>query len=126
MPAIGSEILIIDDDALMRETLTATLESEGYAVSQAENGRDVLRLVGERHPAVVVTDILMPECDGLEVLQCLRGQKARPKVIAISGGGLIKGETCLNLADALGADAVLAKPFRAGQLFAAIESLIAQ
>ena len=119
------EVLIVDDDDLMRESLVIALELAGYAVREAAGGRDALRLMSKHHPYVVVTDVLMPEFDGLEILKSLWGGQARPKVIAISGGGIIKGQTCLNLANAFGADAVLAKPFRPAQLIATIEDLMA-
>jgi DNA-binding response OmpR family regulator len=119
------EILIIDDNELIRENLRIALESEGYAVSQARNGKNVLKLIEKYHPSIIITDVLMPECDGLEVLRNLRDHRERPKVIAISGGGLLPGERCLSLAGSFGADAVLAKPFRPGQLIAMIEDLIA-
>ncbi len=121
----ASKILIVEDNELMRESLVIGLESAGYSVSQAVDGRSALRMIAQHSPAVVITDVLMPECDGLEVLQSLRGRNARPKIIAISGGGILKGETCLSLAHAFGADAVLAKPFHSWQLVATIEGLIA-
>ncbi len=119
----GSDIMIVDDDDMLRETLVMAVESAGYTVSQASDGRQALDMIDECHPGIVVTDILMPKCDGLEVLQRLREQRADVKVIAMSGGGIINGALCLRLAGAFGADVVLAKPFRPGQLLDAIDKV---
>ncbi len=125
MPNSDQKILIIDDDESVLEYISTVLEGAGYNVRQAANGKDIIKLIDEHHPSLLITDVLMPECDGLEVLRNIRGHEERPKVIVMSGGGLIGRGTCLHLADAFGADAVLPKPFHPGDLFSMIEGLIA-
>lgn len=105
-------VLIIDDVEGVRDVLRTAFEKAGFQTSEARDGRDL----GERAVAecfdLVVLDILMPDCDGLEALRDLRKSGSAAKVIAISGGGRVAPGTYLQLALKLGADAALAKPIR--------------
>src|ERR1700744_3477709 len=80
------EILIIDDDAGMRRTMGRILESAGYDVVEAENGRVGLEKFLARHPRLVVTDLLMPAKDGLETIRDIRKSGLATKILATSGG----------------------------------------
>jgi DNA-binding response OmpR family regulator len=96
----------------MRDLLRVVLEREGYAVDVAADGEEGLRLQSDRPADVVITDIFMPNRDGLETVGQLRAQHPRVKVLVISGGGdVVRGTTYLSTAREIGAHAVLRKPF---------------
>jgi CheY-like chemotaxis protein len=117
-------IAIADDmpeiQLLAREWLT----SAGHHVMCVENGRELTRLAQERHLDLVVTDVMMPESDGFEVLADIKRYQPQIRVIVISGGGTVMDTNdCLRVAMRLGADAVLAKPFNRAQFMAMIEQV---
>lgn len=82
-----NQILLIDDDEAMRETLADCLDSAGHTVSQAENGKKALQLLENSTYDLIVTDVFMPELDGIELIQILGDKDNQPPIIAISGGG---------------------------------------
>lgn len=84
---MGEAILIIEDDRLLRLTITAFLEDCGYRVMEAEDGRDGLALVETAAPALVVTDLRMPNVDGFAVIATLQRSHPELPVIAITGTG---------------------------------------
>jgi DNA-binding response OmpR family regulator len=107
-----ARVLVIDDNRDMRDLLRVVLEREGYAVDVAADGEEGLRLQSDRPSDVVITDIFMPNRDGLETVGQLRAQHPRVKVLVISGGGdVVRGTTYLSTAREIGAHAVLRKPF---------------
>lgn len=121
---MGARILVIDDDPVVRDMLVEMLKREGYDVDSAEDGRAGMRRFREQPSALVITDVLMPEQEGLETLMQLR-QTGRPvKVMAISGGGRVGADTYLNSARTLGADAILAKPFGREELLEKVTALL--
>ncbi len=119
-----SRVLVIDDVAGVRRTIAAILRREGYEVLEAKDGREGLEMASRHAPAVVVTDLLMPQVDGIEVMEALaRSGAGRPKVLAISGGGsLVEAEEALGMARRF-ADATLRKPFEAEELTQALARL---
>ncbi|MBM3421294.1 MAG: response regulator [Bacteroidetes bacterium] len=118
-----SAILIIDDESEIREMLRTVLQRNKFTVIEASNGKEALAKFKPSLVDFVITDILMPEEDGLEVIMKLRRLKPGLKIIAISGGGKAGPVNYLNLAEALGADAVLAKPFSLNDLVAMIRQM---
>jgi DNA-binding NtrC family response regulator len=104
-------ILLIDDDATIRRMLRVVLEREGHEVREASNGRDALRLERESPADLVITDIFMPEMDGVELILALRRHAPNLKVIAMSGGGDTKQTEVLDVAQPFGAFASIHKPF---------------
>jgi CheY-like chemotaxis protein len=119
-----STILVIEDDPGVRRVLQHTLEYAGHTVHAVDNGRDALRSVGENEPDLVVTDIVMPDSDGLEVIRILTSDHPRIRIIAISGGGMIHRTTYLDLAHLLGADLTLQKPVLPSDLVFAVTELL--
>jgi DNA-binding response OmpR family regulator len=116
-------VLVIEDDALMRATIRRMLAS--HTVIEASNGREGLAAFKLRAPDIVITDILMPEKEGIETIIELRAASSLSKIIAISGGGSSGTLDFLTSAKKLGADLVMHKPLRAAELLAAVESLCA-
>lgn len=118
-------VLLAEDDEAVRFSLRIALERAGFDVSTAKDGRDALRQIKERKPDIVVTDILMPNQDGIEVLTSMRLEDPDFPVIAVSGGGRVSSEDYLNTASVLGAVAVFKKPFNEGDLISAIKTATA-
>ena len=116
-----AHILVIEDHKDFRETLTEMLRTAEHEVSAVGNGREALELLASDSFDLMVTDILMPEVDGIELLTAIRKARAELPVIAISGGGSMPASLALSLSTSLGADAVLYKPFYSGELLDAVE-----
>lgn len=119
-----SAILVIDDDASVREVVSEMLRLEGHEVIIAENGRDAVPLLSARHIDLVITDLIMPEKEGIETISEIRRFDSRIPIIAISGGGRLGPGDYLETARYIGADATLAKPFARQELLAAIDALL--
>jgi DNA-binding NtrC family response regulator len=113
----------MDDDDQVRRLVTRALRGDGHAVAEAPNGIVGLRLLREMPIDLVITDILMPEQDGLETItEILRVRPSLP-IIAISGGGVGSGGAYLSLAMTLGAKCVLEKPFEVARLIALVRDI---
>jgi DNA-binding response OmpR family regulator len=113
-------VLVIDDDADLREIIRRALEKAGHAVAEAPNGRAGLDTFRMQPFDAVVTDLIMPEEDGISALLGIRALSETVRLIAISGGGLNRDAGLLAAALKLGANAVLEKPFETHELLAAI------
>ena len=118
-----ASILIIDDETGVRALLRTMLEMGGYEVMEAANGREGLELYRQRPTDLVITDIGMPEMNGLELTLALTRQFLDAKVIAISGVG--GNQSPLTLAKLLGARHILQKPFSMPQLLKAVRNELA-
>ncbi len=118
MPACS--ILVVDDEEELRELLRLVLEASGYAVAWASNGKEARRILARENFDVVLTDLLMPECDGLELIGELVKKRPQVAIVAMSGGGHVAGEHYLQMAKSFGAHVLLSKPFAHEGLFAAI------
>ncbi|MGE4219828.1 MAG: response regulator [Alphaproteobacteria bacterium] len=104
-------ILLIDDDPPVRVTVEAMLGRLGHRVTTAGNGVEGIQKLREIVPDVVLTDIIMPEKEGIETIMEIRRSHREIKIIAMSGGGPTRNLDFLRFAERLGAHAVLAKPF---------------
>lgn len=118
-------ILIVDDDFQMREMLGVILERKGYDVKTASDGRAAMQLQSKKPFDIVITDTIMPEKEGLEIISELRRGYPRVKIIAISNDGRYKPEGYLELASQIGADRVLVKPFGSWEILGAVRELAA-
>jgi CheY-like chemotaxis protein len=116
-----ARILVIEDHPSFRDTLIAMLQSADHDVLSARNGREALDILAADKFDLLVTDVLMPEVDGIEVLTALQKMPSPLPVIAISGGGALPASLALSLSSALGAKAVLFKPFYRQELIDAID-----
>jgi DNA-binding response OmpR family regulator len=119
-------ILVIDDDQNVRVTLRRILASAGHDVHEAGDGDSGLALCSEIAPALVITDILMPEKEGIETIRELKRAHPSVRIIAISGGGRSGIMDFLDMARQLGADDALQKPFRRAELLAVVDRLLAE
>lgn len=118
------KVLIIDDDFQICMLLAEILTNEGHEVWTAANGQLGLELHYQKNADLVITDIIMPEKEGLETIMAIRMHTPEVKIIAISGGGRIGPDNYLGLAKKMGVHATLAKPFTPGQLLQAIKQVI--
>lgn len=104
-------VLIIEDNSDMRLMLRRAFEGAGYVVDEAANGLFGLDVASRNDPDLVVTDIFMPELEGIETIVKLRDAAPRAKIIAISGRVATAGYDALESARKLGAHAAMRKPF---------------
>lgn len=116
-------ILVIDDDSQTRQMLRQALERAGYSVVEARDGAEGLQYYQENPADLVITDILMPEKEGLETIRELREKFPSVKIIAISGGGRTGKLDFLPVAKKLGALRTLYKPFPLQELLDAVRDL---
>ncbi len=119
-------ILVIDDDFYVREMLKTVLEDAGYNVLEAADGNVGIRLFNENKVHLIITDIIMPEKEGLETIQELKKTSPETKIIAMSGGAKVGPTTYLKLAQRLGANKVFQKPISITELLGSIKELLAK
>jgi DNA-binding response OmpR family regulator len=117
-------ILVIDDDLAVRLTAQMLLEDEGYKVICAVDGEEGLRMFERASPQLVITDIIMPNKEGIETIMEIRSRCSKTPIIAISGGGRIGNADFLQMAQRIGANEILAKPFQPAELAAAVRRLL--
>jgi len=118
-------ILVIDDDEQMRRMIRTMLERAGYDVLEAADGRIGMKLFRQAPTDLVITDIVMPEMEGLETIMALKRESPPVKIIAISGGARMQPGDYLIVAKELGAHRTLTKPFRRHALLEAVKELLA-
>jgi CheY-like chemotaxis protein len=118
------KILVIEDDSSFRNVLVQMLEKAGHTVRSAEDGNKALEICPVFQPDVVLTDIIMPDKEGLETIQELLQLCPQMRIIAMSGGGRVGPDSYLPLAKKLGAKATLQKPFMRDELMAAISEVL--
>jgi DNA-binding NtrC family response regulator len=109
-------ILLVDDDVALRTALTSILQRAGYEVHASPDGEEALRHLARNDTDLVITDLVMPHVEGIELIMRLRKTHPRLRVIAISGGGRLRPETFLDAAQSLGAFRVMTKPFPPAKL----------
>ena len=118
-------VLLIDDEPTILLMMKKMIERAGYEVDLASNGEDGLVLLENYSFDLVITDIIMPEKEGLEIITELRKNYPGIKIIAISGGGRLSPEGYLESAEMLSADRIFKKPFARNELIGAIDELLA-
>jgi CheY-like chemotaxis protein len=117
-------ILIVEDERTFREVIRISLLRRKYSVYEAADGKEAIAHFKPALIDLVITDLIMPEEEGLNVIIKLREIKPAVKIIAISGGGIAGPGSYLEVASALGADAIFSKPFPINKLLATIEDLL--
>jgi len=118
------KILVVDDEPQVRTVIRRILEKEGFEVDMAENGVKALELCQASPYDLVITDIIMPEKEGLETMIDLRRHCPQTKIIAMSGGGRMSSEDCLRMAEGLGASFSFRKPIETKKFIEAVTSLL--
>ena len=117
-------ILLIEDDEAVRVLLARALMDAGYLVLEAADGQAGIDLYRKTQTDVVITDVVMPEKDGLEVIRQLHSEFPDVKIIAISGGGRYGGDSYLKVARALTAVRTLSKPFEIEALLQVVREVL--
>ncbi|HLT77368.1 MAG TPA: response regulator [Ferrovibrio sp.] len=120
-----ARILLVDDDSDIREVLRDHLESAGHSVVEAQNGKVGMVVLGQNPCDLVITDVYMPDGDGIEFITRLHEQAEDLPIIAMSGGGSHDfGLHMLAVTSVLGARAILAKPFNCDQLLQTVDRVL--
>jgi CheY-like chemotaxis protein len=119
-------LLVIDDDDQLRTMLRMTLVQQGHTVAEARDGNEGLAEHARCPADLVLTDLIMPEKDGLETIMTLRKKSPGIRIIAMSGGGRNTASSYLQIAQLMGARRVLAKPFTIAELATAVAQSLAE
>lgn len=119
-----ANILLIEDEVLHRRVIVTALNHAGHSVREAKDGRNAMQYWEGEVPDLVITDIFMPESDGLETIMALRRVNVVTPIIAISGHSGDSGHY-LRVAQSLGAQRTLAKPFSVDELLGAVSDTLA-
>ena len=119
-------ILIIDDDHHILLMIKKMLERAGFEVDLASNGNEGLELFKRMPIDLVITDIIMPEKEGLETIREMKRLRSDLKIIAMSGGGKVSSDNYLNTAKIFGASKILTKPFSQKQMISAVQDLLGE
>lgn len=117
-------ILIVDDDPQIRKLLGAILKRDGYGIITAANGRQALQELDNQAVDLVITDLIMPEKEGIETIIEIRRKFTGMPIIAISGGGRLNPQTYLKIARSLGAVRTMTKPIDTVMLRAMVKDLL--
>ena len=126
-PSLSRKILLIDDEELIRLALGEILTEAGFQVRTAESGTAGLAAFDADRPDLVITDIVMPDCDGLEVIMSLKEKSPDIRIIAISGGGnTLTMKDCIDFARNLGVARAVQKPIRPDMLLQVIEEVLGE
>lgn len=120
MPAI----LIVDDDSMVRKMLVKVFQIENYITLEASDGYSALRIFRDENVDVVITDIVMPDMEGIETIRELRKINPDVKIIAFSGGGSLAPDGYLKIAASMGAKYTFQKPFDINELKEAVKKLL--
>jgi DNA-binding NtrC family response regulator len=120
-PTPRQRILIVDDDASIRRTLSILLRKAGYEVDQAADGSEAVRLWRDRGGDLVITDLHMPEKDGIQTIIELQSHTPGVRIIAMSGGGQTKRLDLLGNASLLGAVLTIEKPFTIAEMMTVVD-----
>jgi CheY-like chemotaxis protein len=117
-------ILIIDDDSHLRLFVRHSLERAGHQVQEASDGHKGIELYRKQPANLVLCDLVMPKKEGIETIRELRRLDPRVKLIAMSGSASLYSRDLLPVAEALGADRTLRKPFEVDALLSAVDDLL--
>lgn len=124
-PAVPTRILLVDDNDQLRRLLARVLDRAGYRVIEARHGGEALAHQRREPADLVITDLIMPEKEGIETILELRQVNPQTRIIAMSGGGRVNATDYLTLAAALGASRTMAKPFSEEELLTAVREALA-
>lgn len=119
-------VLVADDVADIQHIIQCWLSEVGHRVACANTGEEAIRLLRGQPFDLIITDVIMPDGDGLDLIREARSRAPETRILAISGGGrFLKRETCLEMSRGLGAHALLLKPFNREQFMAELNQALA-
>ncbi len=118
------DVLIVDDNQSLCTILAEFLEMSGYRTAIAHDGRQAIRTLEQANVRILLTDIFMPELDGIELIMHLRRLEQAPEILAMSGYNSANAKPFLDSARLLGAQKIFMKPFSLADLLASVEQLI--
>jgi DNA-binding response OmpR family regulator len=116
--------LLVDDNQLVTEAMEMILQNEGFEVDVSDNVQQALESLGRHVPDIIITDIVMPDMDGLEFIRCVRSISERVPILAISGMGPEGGRLYLKQAEKMGASMTLSKPVKRDRFLESIHTLL--
>lgn len=120
-----ARILIVDDEDYIRNLLVEILEGAGYEVLTAADGKEALGILEQHKVDLIMTDIIMPDMEGIEFINKVKRQKKLPvKIIAMSGSGNTRVDNYLTLALKMGADVIIEKPFSIEHMLEDVRKLL--
>lgn len=120
-----ANILVVEDSPAVRLAIVEVLEDLGHTVTETENGRLAIERLNSTSFDLVITDVLMPEMDGIEVIKAVRRTRPETRILAISGGAPnLPAGYALKLTEMFSADAVLYKPFMNDELRKSVGELV--
>lgn len=119
-----AKILLVDDDLALRSTLRRILLRANHEVVEAEDGTQAVLAARGRSPDLVITDLIMPNKEGMEIMIEFKKEQPRIPVIVMSGGGRLDARDYLQMATRMGAARTLAKPFGAQELLSAVDEVL--
>ena len=122
---MGLSVLVVDDDVAFLQAVCRGLCAAGYAVASVTDGAKALRAIAAEPPDILITDIVMPDVEGIELIATVRRAHPKMRIVAMSGLPLIHTLDVLDLAERLGADATLTKPFSIEELRTTLARLAA-
>ena len=122
--AAPHSILVVDDEGSICTLVQIALEREGYNVEVVVDGFKASRKLRGQNYDLLITDLLMPDRDGLELIREAKREYPRMRIIAMSGGGRVGREQYLKLAKGMGADAILTNPFLPRDLCSAVDNVL--
>lgn len=120
------KILLVDDEASIRSMMKVLLAGADREIVEAANGTEAQELLDNSHFNLVISDVIMPDCDGIELVMSIRRKQPEIPVIIMSGGGRVQADHYLNLAKKLGATKIFEKPFDATALRSAVSDLLGE
>jgi DNA-binding NtrC family response regulator len=124
-PAVKLAVLAVDDSEEIVATVAQALRGAGYAVTSALSGGEALRLLGEQYFDLIVTDLIMPETDGIDLIKEMKSRYPSARILVMTGGGsYLPIDDCVKIVRKLGAHTVLLKPFTVTQLVEAVKSTL--
>jgi DNA-binding NtrC family response regulator len=121
----GGPVLLVEDDFGLRGALAVCLRIAGYQVETASDERSALAKFAQARPAAVVSDLVLPDGEGLSAIVAMRSAAPEVPIVAITGGGMFSAADLLDVATAVGANASLSKPFKPAALVSVVQQLLA-